>query len=122
MEQAYQTGIDLDREGEEFIGTITTQFGKGGTSLSGSPLLVLADTRERIDRNIERVVEQGRIESAALMRMAKKAEKASKSAKLSGLGQTIAAVGTAATLLAGGPFALIGLAGGLGLNVAAARK
>lgn len=96
LEQGFQTGIDISKEGEEVTGTMTAMFGKSGSLLEGSPLLVLADTQTKIDRDIARVIEQGRIQKAAYDWQARQAKKAAKSAKTAGLAKI---AGTAATLI-----------------------
>jgi hypothetical protein len=92
LEQGFQTGIDIERQGREVLGTMTAAFGKSGSLLEGSPLLVLADTTARIQQNVERVIQQGRIEQLAYLRAARRAKKAASSAKLGGIGKIVGAV------------------------------
>ena len=99
LEQGFQTGIDLSREGTEVLGEMTAAFGKQGSLLEGSPLLVLADTTADINRNVARAIEQGRIDQQAYLRMAKQAKKAAKGSKLGGI---IKIAGAAAAPFTGG--------------------
>lgn len=92
LEQGFQTGMDLSREGTEVLGEMTAAFGKQGSLLEGSPLLALADTQTDIDRNVARAIEQGRIEQAAYLRMARQAKKAASSSKLGGIVKIAGAV------------------------------
>lgn len=87
LEEGFQTGIDIERQGQEVLGTMTAAFGKSGSLLEGSPLLVLADTTARIQQNVERVIQQGRIEQLAYLRAARRAKKAASSATLGGIGK-----------------------------------
>lgn len=85
LEQGFQTGIDIEREGQQIVGSMTTMFGKSGSLLEGSPLLVLADTQAKIHENVERAIRQGRIEYAAYMRQARQLKRAAKSSKIAGV-------------------------------------
>lgn len=85
LEAGFQTGMDIQREGDQVVGEMTAAFGKSGSLLEGSPLLVLADTNMAIERSVGRAIEQGRIEQQAYLRMARQAKKASKNAKLGGI-------------------------------------
>ncbi len=85
LEQGFQTGIDIQREGRQITGAMTAIFGKSGSLLEGSPLLVLADTQARVHENVERVVRQGRIEYAAYMRQARHLRRAAKSSGIAGV-------------------------------------
>jgi hypothetical protein len=42
LEEGFQTGIDIEHRGQEVLGTMTATFGKSGSLLEGSPLLVRA--------------------------------------------------------------------------------
>lgn len=92
LEQGFQTGIDIQQEGDQVLGTMTATFGKSGSLLEGSPLLVIADTQNRIQQNVERVIQQGRIEQAAFLRTARQLEKQARGAKLGGIGKIIGGV------------------------------
>lgn len=109
LDEAFTQGIDIQREGRQITGTMTAMFGKSGSLLEGSPLLVLADTSARIQENIDRTIQQGRILQAQYLEKARQARKAARSAKLGGIGQVFGAVG----VLAGGPFGAIGAGFGL---------
>jgi len=85
LEQGFQTGIDIEREGQQIVGSMTAIFGKSGSLLEGSPLLALADMQSRVHENVERVVRQGRIEYAAYMRQARHLRRAGKSSKIAGV-------------------------------------
>jgi hypothetical protein len=85
LEQGFQTGIDIEREGQQIVGSMTAIFGKSGSLLEGSPLLALADMQSRVHENVERVVRQGRIEYAAYMRQARQLKRAAKSSKIAGV-------------------------------------
>lgn len=98
LEQGFGTGIDIAHEGNAFLGEMTTAFGKSGTLLEGSPLLALADTTREIERNVNRAIQQGRIDQQALLWQAKNAERAARGAKLGGIVKmagTVAGVGLA---------------------------
>ena len=86
-EAGFQTGMDIQREGNQVLGEMTVAFGKSGSLLEGSPLLVIADTTQEIQRGIGRAIEQGRIEEQAYLHMAKQAKQAGKAAKLAGIGK-----------------------------------
>lgn len=83
LDQGFQTGMDIGREGAEFTGEMTAAFGKSGTLLEGSPLLVLADTQAKIEQNVARAILDARIRYSELYRQARKAKKAAKWAKRS---------------------------------------
>lgn len=99
MRQGYETSRDVRREGEEFLGTMTAIFGKSGTLFEGSPMLVELDVKRKIERNVERIIEQARIQRDALRYEAKQARRASRSAKKAGLAQlTQGALGAVSAL------------------------
>ncbi len=85
LEQGFQTGMDVYGEGQEVLGEMTAAFGKSGSLLEGSPLLVLADTTRKIERDIMRSIQQGRIQQQALLVQARQAEKAAQGAILGGI-------------------------------------
>ncbi len=119
-EQSFVTAIDVADQGKDVMAAQTTAFGKSGSALEGSPLAVLADTANEIDTNVERVIEQGRIQYAAYMKQARRMKRAEKSSKLGG---TLSAIGGGfgvAGFLAGGPFGLV--AAGFGLASQATKK
>jgi hypothetical protein len=87
LEQGFQSGIDLSREGAEVLGSMSTAFGKSGTLMEGSPLLVMADTISRINQNVSRTIQQARLERVALLAEARRMERASRSSVLGGIGQ-----------------------------------
>jgi len=92
LEEGFQTGIAIEHRGQEGLGTMTATFGKSGSLLEGSPLLVLADTTARIQQNVERAVRQGRIEYAAYMRAARQAKRAASSSKIGGIAKIAGSV------------------------------
>lgn len=113
LEQGFDTAIDLHRAGEETLGEMTAAFGKSGSLMEGAPLLVLADTRAKIERNRQRVIEQARRTQREYDRLAKEARKAEKAAKKSGFAGLGKAIGGAFGGLFGGPAgAILGSQGG----------
>lgn len=92
LEQGYQTGIDIRREGEDILGEMTATFGKSGATLSGSPLLVLQETTDRIEENIDRAIKAGKIRYRALYKEARKMKKAESRAKIAGIGKIAGSV------------------------------
>lgn len=116
LEQGLETAIDIGRAGESFVGEITAAFGKSGSLLEGSPLLVLADTQAKIERNMQRVIDQAREAYRQYYLQAKKAKKAEKSAERSGFASLGSALGGVAGGFLGGPLGAIAgsQAGGFG--------
>jgi hypothetical protein len=92
LKQGFATGIDIRREGKEIVGEMTAAFGKSGSLLEGSPLLVLADTQTQIERNAGRAIEQGRIQQQAYLWEAAEAERAAEQAKKGGIGRIVGAL------------------------------
>ncbi len=96
IEQGFQAGMDIEREGHETLGTMTAMFGKSGTLFEGSPLLAELDLVRSVERNRLRVMEEALIESAALYREAKKAKQAARAAQKAATTEIVGAVGGAA--------------------------
>jgi hypothetical protein len=59
LKQAYETAQDVAIEGQAEMGEMTAAFGKQGSLLEGSPLLVIAEAVDRIFKNTSRIIEQG---------------------------------------------------------------
>jgi hypothetical protein len=76
LEQGFQESIDITHAGRETLGAMTSQFGKSGTLLAGSPLLALADQAREIELSATRAVRQGRIQQQAYLYQARQAHKA----------------------------------------------
>ncbi len=85
LEEGFQSGMDIDREGKRFLGSMTAAFGKSGSLLEGSPLLALVDTEEAIQKDVERAIQQGRIEQAAYLEYARQLRKAARKKRLGGV-------------------------------------
>jgi len=99
LEQGFQTGMDVAREGEQVLGEMTAAFGKSGSLLEGSPLLTLVDTTRSIEKDVARAIEQGRIQQQALLYQARQMKKAASSSKLGGI---VKLAGVAAAPFTGG--------------------
>lgn len=99
LEQGFQTGMDVAREGKQITGEMTAAFGKSGSLLEGSPLLTLVDTTRNIERDVSRAIEQGRIQQQALLYQARQMKKAAKGSKLGGI---LKIAGVAAAPFTGG--------------------
>ena len=93
LEQGFTSGMDIAREGAGLTGSMLAGFGKSGSLMEGSPLLVMADTQYKIDEDIRRVIEQGRILKADYDYKAKQAKKAAKAAKRSGIAGIVGSIG-----------------------------
>lgn len=108
----FAAAIDIEEEGRGVLGTMTAQFGKSGSLLEGSPLLVLADSARKIEDDVVRTMNQGRIEMANMLYEARQMKKAAKSTKRSGIAGI---VGSVAGFAVGGPAgaAIGGSIGGL---------
>ena len=92
LQQGFEQGIDIQREGRQITGSMTAMFGKSGTLLEGSPLLVLADANERIRENVERTIRQGRILQSEYLATARSLRKAARSSMWSGVAQVAGVV------------------------------
>ena len=86
LEQGFQTAIDIREEGRDILGAQQAVFAKQGTLLEGSPLLILAETSRRIERNAQRAVKQARLQSIELNRQARAAKRAERRAKYGAVG------------------------------------
>lgn len=91
-ERYYQTARDMAEEGHEVLGEMTAGFGTSGSLMEGSPLLTMLDTTRKIERNVQRTVQQGDIEFEQMMYEAKQMKKAAKSAKTMGTISAISSV------------------------------
>ena len=113
LEQGFETARDIQHEGAGVVGQMTAQFGKSGTLLEGSPLLVLADTQSEIERGMSRTIEQARIDYEAMMYQAKKLKREAKEAKRSGIAGIVGSVaGIVAAPFTGGASLALTAAGG----------
>lgn len=105
-EQARQAGITVDinkKRGDVIFGEQVSAFAKSGVELSGSPLLVLANTKDTIDRENAEIQRRARIEGELLINSAFDLEAQARKAKDAG---RIGQIGS--VLSAGAQIALIG--------------
>jgi len=66
QEEAEARAREEARANIEFEGRQKLAFLKSGVSLEGSPLLVLADTRERGQQNIQNIIDSGEARASAI--------------------------------------------------------